>query len=107
LLLFTLDLVEEDRAFAAVLALPNFECPELLYFAGLLADSIEAMLRRARNAHLIRSDISADDLRRLVAGIDCALHAGGDSKRFRQRYLEVLLRGLEPVETDGTTGMSP
>jgi AcrR family transcriptional regulator len=98
LLLFTLDLVEEDRAFAAVLALPSFECPEVLYFAGQLAAGIGDILRRARDAHLIRADIGPDDLRRLVAGIDFALHAGEDSKLHRWRYLEVLLRGLAPSE---------
>jgi hypothetical protein len=45
---------------------------------------------------VIRPDVTADDLRRLLTGIAHALRAGADSRSRLPTYLTVLLAGLRP-----------
>jgi AcrR family transcriptional regulator len=96
LLRFAVRLLATDRGFAALLACPTFECPETLQMGTALGESITQVLDRARQAGLIRADISADDLRRLMSGLDQALKSGSDEASKIDLYLNVLILGLRP-----------
>lgn len=65
----------------------------------LQADLLEAtdrLLGRAREAGAVRADIRADDLQRLLCGIDYALRASSADRGETDRYLDVLVRGIRP-----------
>jgi AcrR family transcriptional regulator len=104
LLLFTLRLLATDRGFAALLACPTFECPETLQMGSALGEAISRVLDRARQARLIRAHITADDLRRLMSGLDQALKSGSDESSKVDVYLNVLMLGLRPTTEDPPPG---
>lgn len=58
-----------------------------------LTDAADALLRRAR-AQGARPDLRADDLRRLMCGVDHAARLGADPAADAARYLDLLLPGL-------------
>lgn len=67
--------------------------------AALLLDfheALDTLLQRAREAGQIRPDVDGDDLRRLVCGVQHALHVGQDREGLTALYSEVLLAGLRP-----------
>jgi AcrR family transcriptional regulator len=92
LLRSALELLRDDRGFAAVLASPSYECPETLDLGIELGAAMAPVLDRARRAHLIRADVGPDDLRRLICGVHHALSAGTGEKL--DLYLDVLMNGL-------------
>lgn len=65
-------------------------------------DAVTTLLNRARADGQIRSDVSEDDLRRLVGGIQHALLIGDDTAGLTELYSEILLAGLRPAPP--TTG---
>jgi len=90
----TLQCQLDDVALATILAAPTFECPETLALGVELGRSVTTILDRSRTCGLIRPDIDADDLRRLVSGVHHALRAGPFGPALFDRYLQVLVRGL-------------
>ncbi|MET8000734.1 TetR/AcrR family transcriptional regulator [Nonomuraea glycinis] len=58
--------------------------------------AITELLDRARQTGAIRPDLEADDVRRLLCGIEHAVRVGEDRARHTELYLGVLLEGLRP-----------
>jgi AcrR family transcriptional regulator len=86
----------DDVGLATVLATPDFECPETLQLGEELVRSVSQVLDQARGAGVIRRDVEADDIRRLLTGTYQAVRAGTNPALHTEPYLQVLLRGLRP-----------
>jgi AcrR family transcriptional regulator len=89
-----LRLLNGDPALAAVLSSAEPAC--LLTTAdltGRLGGAVQTILARARAEGAIRPDVTADDVRRLICGLQHAVAAGGDAQAT-ERYLDILLAGL-------------
>jgi AcrR family transcriptional regulator len=82
-----------DPSLAEVLGGPRPECAEIAELSGELFASLMILLDRARAEGVIRPDVTADDLRRLMCGVQHAVRIGDDDDSAG-RYLEILLRGL-------------
>lgn len=87
----------QDPALGDLLTGGGFSCADTLALAGDLVGSIEELLARGRAEGLVRADIGADDLRRLLCGMRSAAVAGGVTVEDPDRYAEVLLVGLRPA----------
>jgi len=83
-----------DPALAEVLAATDAACLETLDLSRELGRAIGTLLDRARAAAVIRPDLTADDIRRLMSGVQHAVRIG--SPTDADRYLEILLSGLRP-----------
>ncbi|MER7279135.1 helix-turn-helix domain-containing protein [Dactylosporangium sp. NPDC000244] len=60
-----------------------------------LGTAVTTVLSRARAAGAVRSDVTADDVRRLICGVQHAVGAGADADAgAEERYLDILLAGL-------------
>lgn len=88
--------VRAEPALAEMLAQGAFTCADNRVIAGNLLGAFEALLVRARAAGVVREDVTADDVRRLVCGIRLAAAAGPRPVAEPDRYLDVLLAGLRP-----------
>jgi len=84
----------QDPGIAAVLS-GKGACAEALPLTAELGTAVSALLTRARAAGIVRPDLEADDIRRLLSGVASAVGAPPDESRL-QRYLAVLLNGLRP-----------
>ncbi len=87
-----LTLLHDDPALAAVLSTPGHACPETAALGADLFTALDDLLDRARAAGQVRPEVTADDLRRLVCGIQHAARIGEDDGT--DRYLDILLAGL-------------
>ncbi|MFI5916424.1 TetR/AcrR family transcriptional regulator [Dactylosporangium sp. NPDC051541] len=91
-----LRLLRDDPTLAAVLS--STEPPCLATTTDLnaqLGGAVQTILERARAEGVIRPDVTADDIRRLICGVQHAVAAGqGDDAA--DRYLDILLAGLRP-----------
>jgi AcrR family transcriptional regulator len=85
----------DDIGLATILSEPDFECPETLVLGAELGRSVTTILDRARTCGAIRTDIDSDDIRRLIGGVHHALRAGASQGAHLDRYLQVLLKGLQ------------
>ncbi|MFF5900939.1 TetR/AcrR family transcriptional regulator [Streptomyces argenteolus] len=94
LLHFTLDRALEDPDFAAVLESASTEETQTSQMKDELDQAVAVLLDRARRTGAIRSDIEADDVRRLLCGVEHAVRFGGSDRR--ELYLGILLEGLRP-----------
>lgn len=94
LLRFALDRALDDPDFAAVLESAGDAGAQTSDMKAELDEAVADLLDRARLAGAIRSDIEADDVRRLLCGVEHAV-SSGDGER-REVYLDVLLMGLRP-----------
>ena len=83
-----------DPALAEVLAASDAACLETMDLSRELRGAIGQLLDRARAGGVIRPDVTADDIRRLMCGVQHAVRIGPATDA--DRYLEVLLRGLRP-----------
>jgi hypothetical protein len=63
---------------------------------GELGEAATRMLERARAAAVVRPEVTADDLRRLMCGVQHAVNSGDDDGTTAGRYLDILVRGLKP-----------
>lgn len=96
LLRFALLRVSDDSGFAAVLESDSDADAETAALKAELDGAVAQLLDRARRSGAIRRDVEADDVRRLLCGIEHAVRSGdGDPKRA-EVYLDVLLEGLRP-----------
>ncbi|MCS0602107.1 TetR/AcrR family transcriptional regulator [Streptomyces sp. LP11] len=96
LLRFTLDRALEDSGFAAVLESASDAEARTSALKAELDGAVAELLDRARLAGAIRRDLRADDLRRLLCGIEHALRSGPGDPVRTGIYLDVLLEGLRP-----------
>ena len=87
----------DDDALGDLLTNGGFSCADTAALAGDLVSSVDALLARGRGAGLVRADVDADDLRRLLCGMRSAAVAGGSRVRSPERYVEVLLAGIRPA----------
>ncbi len=94
LLRAALSAMAADSVLAEVLSTATPVCAETIGLSRELGVSLERLLDRARCAGLMRPDVGADDLRRLLVGAHSAAQAGSDPEAARERYLAVLLAGL-------------
>jgi AcrR family transcriptional regulator len=83
-----------DPTLAAVLAAPEAACIETMDLSRELVTAIGRLLDRSRAEGVIRPDVTADDIRRLMCGVQLAVRIGAASDA--DRYLQILLNGLKP-----------
>ncbi|MFI1731438.1 TetR/AcrR family transcriptional regulator [Streptomyces acidicola] len=100
LLRFTLMRMVDDTGFAAVLESASDAEAQTSALKAELDRTVAHLLDRARRIGAIRRDVEADDVRRLLCGIEHAVRSGdgdGDGDPTRTEvYLDVLLEGLRP-----------
>ncbi|MFJ6215448.1 TetR/AcrR family transcriptional regulator [Streptomyces sp. NPDC092296] len=96
LLRFTLARSLEDPGFAAVLESASDAEAQTSAMKAELDRAVAELLDRARHVGAIRRDIEADDVRRLLCGIEHAVRSGDSGPRCVEVYLDVLLAGLRP-----------
>lgn len=95
----SLEFQAKDPGLAALLASPTFECADVEKIANDFFDVVSELLSRARRDGALRSDLDADDLRRLIAGT--ALASRGLPSARSAKFVDVLLAGLrEPTLAD-------
>lgn len=89
-----LRLLRDDPALAAVLSSAQPAClAATTDLTTQLGGAVQTILARARAGGAIRPDVTADDVRRLICGLQHAVAAGADSGA-EDRYLDILLAGL-------------
>ncbi len=86
----------EDAGLAAVLRSPKNACVETLELKKATLVALNRLLENARQAGVIRPDIDADDLRRLLCGFEVAVRLGEADPAEVERYVGILLGGLQP-----------
>ncbi len=79
---------------AQLLASPQRESREFAQQLTTLEATGELILTRGRKAKVIRSDIKAGDLHRLVCGLDLAVRSGDKPAEAATRYVDIVLAGL-------------
>ncbi|WP_083404544.1 MULTISPECIES: TetR/AcrR family transcriptional regulator [unclassified Curtobacterium] len=87
----------DDAALGDLLTNGGFSCADTAALAGDLVVSVDALLARGRTEGVVRTDVDADDLRRLLCGLREAAVAGGTRVSDPERYVEILLAGLRPT----------
>jgi AcrR family transcriptional regulator len=96
LLRFALGRALDDAGFAAVLESAGDAGAQTSAMKTELDRAIEELLDRAREAGAVRHDLEADDIRRLLCGVQHAVRSGDGDPRYAELYLDVLLEGLRP-----------
>jgi AcrR family transcriptional regulator len=86
-----------DPALATMLATGTFTCADAAAVAGDLFADVGSLLRRAQAAGVLRGDVTVDDLRRLLCGLQAAATSGPTPVDAPARYADVLLTGLRPL----------
>ncbi|MFD7668895.1 TetR/AcrR family transcriptional regulator [Streptomyces sp. NPDC059788] len=94
LLRFTLVHALDDTGFTAVLESASDNETQTSVLKAELDQAVAELLDRARRAGAIRRDVEADDVRRLLCGIEHAARSGDSDPHRVEVYLDVLLRGL-------------
>ena len=87
----------DDAALGDLLTNGGFSCADTAALAGDLVVSVDGLLARGRTEGIVRTDVDADDLRRLLCGLREAAVAGGTRVDDPERYVEILLAGLRPA----------
>ncbi|MBQ1050642.1 TetR/AcrR family transcriptional regulator [Micromonospora sp. C51] len=80
----------DDPALAVVLATPDTADPQTTELVQALADAVDRLLAKAREAGAIRPEITADDVRALFCGLQRTVQVGRDT----ELYIDILLRGI-------------
>ena len=86
----------DDPGLAAVLASSESACAQTSRLRVDLFEAVGRLLGRAREAGAIRPEIGADDIRRLLCGVEHAVRMGGRDHDEVDRYTDVLLGGIRP-----------
>ncbi|MFI7501708.1 TetR/AcrR family transcriptional regulator [Streptomyces sp. NPDC049687] len=85
-----------DTGFAAVLASADDTDAQTSALKAELDQAVAHLLARARRMRAIRRDVEADDVRRLLCGIEHAVRSGDSDPTRIEVYLDILLEGLRP-----------
>lgn len=85
-----------DAGLGAVLRSSESACIQTSALRVALSAAVSRLLERAREAGAVRKDVGADDLRRLLCGVEHAVRTGTLDHGEVDRYLSILLRGLRP-----------
>ncbi|WTP19289.1 TetR/AcrR family transcriptional regulator [Streptomyces sp. NBC_00191] len=96
LLRFTLARALDDSGLAAVLESASDTEEQTSALKAELDLAVAHLLDRARGIGAIRRDVEADDVRRLLCGIEHALRSCAIDSTRTEVYLGVLLEGLRP-----------
>ncbi|MEO3853569.1 helix-turn-helix domain-containing protein [Acrocarpospora sp. B8E8] len=96
LLRFALARALDDAGFAAVLESASDADARTSAMKAELDRAVADLLDRARHAGAIRHGIEADDVRRLLCGVEHAVRSGDGNPKYAELYLDVLLEGLRP-----------
>lgn len=96
LLRFALDRALDDPDFATVLESTGDADAQTSEMKAELDQSVADLLHRARATGAILNGIEADDVRRLLCGVEHAVRSGDNDPARRELYLGVLLEGLRP-----------
>ena len=96
LLRFALDRSLDDPDFAAVLESTGDADAQTSGMKAELDQAVADLLDRARRTGAIVNGIEADDVRRLLCGVEHAVRSGDNDPARRELYLSVLLQGLRP-----------
>ena len=86
----------DDVGLAAVLRSSESACAQTSRLRMDLFEAVGRLLGRAREAGALRPEIGADDIRRLVCSVEHAVRSGTGDRAEADRYLTVLLDGLNP-----------
>ena len=86
----------EDPGIATILAAPDNGCGAPPPVAARLGAAVDDLLARTREAGAIRTDLCADDIRRLLVGLAHAVRPIANDDRRVQLYLRLFLDGLRP-----------
>ncbi|ABK71595.1 TetR/AcrR family transcriptional regulator [Mycolicibacterium smegmatis] len=79
---------------APVLESQTFACSETVEMAASVGRSVEAVLKKARKAGLVRAGVSGDDLRWLILGVHHAASINIAGSGRHTRYLTIVMDGL-------------
>jgi AcrR family transcriptional regulator len=86
-----------NAGFAEVLGAPGAAEEATAARKAELAASAERVLARARAAGVVRPDLDAGDVQRLVCGVGYAARLGdGDPGERAERYTDLLIAGMRP-----------
>lgn len=96
LLRFALMHALDDTGFAAVLESASDTDAQTSALKAELDGTVAHLLDRARRTGVIRRDVEADDMRRLLCGVEHAVRSGDSDPARIAIYLDVLLEGLRP-----------
>ncbi len=91
-------LLADSPGLDAVLADGAPQYPEALNLLGGFAASVDQVLARARADGVVRAELAADDIRRLMCGMQHAIQTGGDVASKVDLYAQVLVAGLKAPE---------
>lgn len=86
----------DDGALAQLLSTGSFTCTDAAAIAGDLYADVAALIERAQAVGALRADVTVDDLRRLLCGLQAAATSGPTATDTPMRYAEILLDGLRP-----------
>lgn len=84
----------EDASLAAVLRSPESAGARTSQLWADLFTAVGRLLERAHEAGAIREEIGADDIRRLLCGVEHAVRMGDGGDDEIDRYMDVLLGGI-------------
>lgn len=91
-----LELQLADIGLAEVLNAPRDAHARTSQLKAELFATMNRVLKRAHRAGVVRPEIGADDIQRLMCGVEHAVRIGGERQVFAERYLTILLDGLRP-----------
>lgn len=91
-----LDLMLADIGLAEVLNAPRDANTRTAQLKTELFAASNRLLAQAQRAGIVRAELGADDVQRLMCGIEHAVRIGGDREALAERYLTILLDGLRP-----------
>ncbi len=92
-----LELMLADIGLAEVLNAPRDAHPRTSKLKAELGAATTRLLARAHRSGIVREEIGAEDIQRLMCGVDHAARIGGNPKVHAERYLTILLDGLRPA----------
>ena len=85
-----------DAGLGAVLSSSESAYAQTSELKEALSEAVSRLLGRARKVGAIQVDVSANDLRRLLCGVEHAVRIGTTDHTEADRYLAILLKGLRP-----------
>jgi AcrR family transcriptional regulator len=97
LLRAVLELQLADVGLAEVLNTPQDAHSRTSQLKARFIAATERVLGRAQRAGVVRDDIGAADIQRLMCGVEHAARIGANSRVLGERYLTILLDGLHPT----------
>jgi AcrR family transcriptional regulator len=84
-----------DPTLAVVLGAHEAACAGTIDLSRELLGAFLNLLDRARAAGVVRADLTGDDLRALICGLEHAVRVNG-GEEAADRYLDMLVKGLRP-----------